>query len=38
VLYTGADEPPRQELSCKYFFSELDGLDNPPWWFEWKRR
>ena len=38
VPYTSVHEPPRQEFSRKYFFSELEGLDNPPWWFEWKRR
>jgi hypothetical protein len=38
VPYTSVDEPPRQEFSRKYFFSELEGLDNPPWWIEWKRR
>ena len=40
VPYTSAHEhePPRQEFRRKYFFSELEGLDNPPWWIEWKRR
>ena len=27
-----ADEPTRR------IFCELEGLDNPPWWMEWKRR
>ena len=38
VPYTSVDETPQQEFSRKYFFSELESLNNPPWWIEWKRR
>jgi len=37
-LYTRVDEPPRQEFSRKYMFSDLEGEDNPPWWIEYDHR